>query len=144
VCLPRSAHAESEGGLGTWEGSGVMTEAGNKVIGSFDVTVTRTSLGGGKVRSDGKVRTGDGKEITFWQEKTDRGGGAFQLVSNNGSGGGCCFVNGMCQSLESNGTGQAFASTIVMDAPAKIRVLITELKDGHAVRFYAQSLTKKP
>lgn len=140
---PNLAHAESPDGLGTWDGSGVVTEIGNKHVGEFTAVVTRSARGDGVVRTDGTIRTADGRELTFWQEKTDRGNGAFQLVSDKGAGGGCCFANGMCQSLESKDGGHAFASTLVMDGPDRVRLLITELENGKAVRFYAQRLVKR-
>jgi hypothetical protein len=144
IVMEKPAHAESSDGLGVWEGSGVTTEAGNKSVGDFTITLTRTARPNGVTRSDGVIKTRDGKEIIFWQEKTDHGGGTFALTSNLGAGGGCCFSNGMCQSFEQRAAdGHAFASTISVDAPNKVRVLITELKDGKAVRFYAQTLAKK-
>ena len=144
LAAPRLAHADSAEGLGTWEGSGVTTEADGKAGGPFTVVITRSALGAGSVRADGKIRLGDGKEIGFWQETTDRGGGKYRLNSSLGTGGGCCFANGMCQSLEQRDDGHAFASTIAKDEPDKLRVLVTELKDGHAIRFHAQTLVKKP
>jgi hypothetical protein len=145
VCGPRLAFADSgNDGIGQWEGSGVTTEAGGKEVGPFTITLTRVATSAGVVRADGKIRTADGKEIVFWQEKTDRGNGRYQLASNLGAGGGCCFANGMCQSLEQRPDGHAFASTIAVDGSNRVRVLVTELKDGQAVRFYAQTLSKKP
>jgi hypothetical protein len=141
------AHADGESsdqGVGTWEGSGQTTESSGKDSGSFTIALTRTSLGAGSVRSEGKLKTADGKEIVFWQQTTERGGGKYTIASSLGSGGGCCFSNGMCQSLETRSDGVAFASTVAKDGKDKIRVLVTELKDGHAVRFYAQTLVKKP
>jgi len=146
LCAPRFARADvsSAEGLGTWEGTGTTTELDGKSVGSFTIALTRTALAAGSVRADGKIHTGDGKEIVFWQETTQRGGGKYTLTSTFGAGGGSCFANSMCQSLEQRSDGHAFASTIVVDGPDRLRVLVTELKDGHAVRFHAQTLTKKP
>jgi len=146
LCGSRLAHAEAGAGdgLGTWEGSGVTSEVDGKVVGPFTIVLTRAAAAGGAVRSDGKIHTADGKDITFWQETTQRGGGKFKVTSNLGTGGGCCFANGMCQSLEQRDGGHAFASTIAKDGTDKVRVLVTELENGHAVRFYAQTLVKKP
>jgi hypothetical protein len=143
ICFPQVAHAESAEALGTWEGTGVVTEAGNKDPSAFTIVVTRTAQGAGVVRTDGKLQTASGKEIVFWQEKTERGEGAFTLVTNRGTGGGCCFVNGMCQSLEHTDNGHGLASTMVLDGPQRVRLLVTELENGKAIRFYAQTLVKK-
>jgi hypothetical protein len=142
---PRIAHADAAAneGLGTWEGSGLTTDVDGTTAAPFTVAITRSTLAGGGVRADGKIHTSDGKDIAFWQETVQRGGGKFRVTSNLGSGGGSCFANGMCQSLEQRADGHAFASTIAKDGPDKVRVLVTELKDGNAVRFYAQTLVKK-
>jgi hypothetical protein len=50
----------------------------------------------------------------------------------------------MCQSYEQRQDGHAFATTIARDTPDKIRILVTELEKGQAVRFMEQTLTKKP
>ena len=144
LSLPRLARAESPESLGTWEGTGTTSEIDGKQRGPFTIVLTRTSLGAGSVRADGKIRTSDGKEIVFWQETNERGAGRFRLTSSFGSGGGICFANGICQSLEQRADGHSFASTIVKDGPDHLRVLVTELKDGQAVRFHAQTLAKKP
>lgn len=144
---PRLAHADgtTSDGLGTWEGTGVTTEVDGKVVGPFTIVVTRTALANGTgVRADGKIHTADGKDIVFWQETAQRGGGKFKVTSNLGAGGGACFANGMCQSLEQRDDGHAFASTVAKDSADKVRVLVTELEHGRAVRFYAQTLVKKP
>jgi hypothetical protein len=96
------------------------------------------------VRADGKVTLGPGREVTFWQETEDRGASGFRVVTNNGAGGGTCFTNGICTTYEEREGGHAFATTLVKDAPGKIRMLTTELENGRAVRFYQQSLTRKP
>jgi hypothetical protein len=146
LSAPRLAHADAaaDEGLGTWEGVGLATEVDGTVVGPFTVAITRRTLAGGGVRADGKIHTGNGKDIVFWQETIQRGGGRFKVTSNLGAGGGACFANGICQSLEQRADGHAFASTIAKDGPDKVRVLVTELKDGNAVRFYAQTLVKKP
>jgi hypothetical protein len=145
LCGPRLAHADPPGnadGLGTWEGSGTTTDVDGQLVGPFTVNLTRTARAGG-VRSDGRIRTSDGKEIAFWQE-TVGSKDKFRITSSLGTGGGCCFANGMCQSLEQGPDGRAFATTLAKDGTGKLRVLVTELKDGHAVRFYAQTLAQKP
>jgi hypothetical protein len=134
----------TDGGLGDWEGTGTAHSVAGADLGGFSVSLRRTSATTGTVRTDGKVLLGGGQVISFWQETVDAGGGGFRLTSNHGSGGGRCFANGMCQSYEEQQDGHAFATTIVRDAPAKLRILVTELDKGRAVRYMEQTLTKKP
>jgi hypothetical protein len=131
-------------GLGTWEGSGVATDPGGTQTSPFTVTMVRKSIGNGVVRADGTIHMGDGKQIAFWEEHTDRAGGGCKVTSSMGTGGGRCFSNHMCQYYADRGDGHAFATTVSADGADKIRVLVTELEAGKAVRFYAQSLVKKP
>jgi hypothetical protein len=130
-------------GLGTWEGTGTAAEVSGKDLGAFNVAVTRTLVGNGKVRADGKVTLASGRVITFWQEFEEHGPKGFGLVSSNGAGGGQCFDNGMCTLYEQSPNGHAFATTLVKDGPEKLRVLTTELDKGQAVRFTQQTLQKK-
>ncbi len=131
-------------GLGVWTGTGTAHAVNGADLGGFAVSVTRKSTGGAKVRADGKVTLDNGQVIVFWQEIEEAGAAGFRVTSSNGSGGGRCFANGMCQSYEQRQDGHAFATTIVRDAPDKLRLLITELDKGQAVRFIEQTLTKKP
>jgi hypothetical protein len=130
--------------LGAWEGSGTATEVSGKDLGAFNLALTRRSIGNAKVRADGKVTLASGQEIVFWQEYEDHGPAGFKVISNNGAGGGQCFSNGLCQSYEQRADGHAFATTIVKDGTDRLRVLITELDNGKAVRFFQQTLSKKP
>jgi hypothetical protein len=50
---------------------------------------------------------------------------------------------GLCESYEDAGNGQAFATTIVVDGPDKLRLLVIELDHGQAVRYISQTLTRK-
>lgn len=143
LVAPGSASAGITDGLGTWEGSGTGSEISGKDLGSFTVSITRRSVATGKVRADGKVTLAGGKEIVFWQELEDHGSSGFHLVSNNGSGGGQCFANGICQTYEKRADGHAFATTIAKDENDKLRILVTELENGQAVRFFQQTLRKK-
>jgi hypothetical protein len=113
-------------------------------LGPFTITLVRKSVTASKVRADGTIRLSDGKSTTFWQEFEERGASGFSITSSNGAGGGRCFDNAMCQSYEQRADGHAFATTIVKDSPDKLRVLVTELEGGHAVRFFQQTLLKKP
>ena len=138
------ARAGISGSLGTWEGSGTTTEVSGKDLGAFTVALTRRSIGNAKVRADGKVTLASGQEIVFWQEYEDHGPQGFKLISSNGAGGGNCFSNGLCQSYEQRADGHAFATTIAKDGTDQLRISITELDNGKAVRFIQQTLSKKP
>lgn len=141
------SHAGAAGitdGIGKWEGSGTAFEISGKDLGPFSVSLTRRSVGSAKVRSDGTITLAGGRQIAFWQEFEDHGPGGFLLVSNNGIGGGQCFVNGMCQAFEARADGHAFATTIVKDGADQVRIVVTELEQGKAVRVFQQTLLKKP
>jgi len=139
-----SANATCDEGLGTWQGAGTASEVSGKDLGAFTVTVTRKLLSDGHVRADGIVMLANHQRIDFWQEFENKGPHAFRIKSNHGTGGGRCFENGLCQSLEQSSDGHAFATTIAPDGTNRIRVLITELEQGQPVRFYQQTLTKIP
>lgn len=137
------ARTDSVDGLGAWEGSGVASDASGKELGGFTVTLIRRSVGPQKTRTEGKVTLEGGRVIEFWQETEGSAARGYRLVSNNGRGGGRCFDNGLCQTYEERASGQAFATTIVRDGD-RMRLLVTELEKGQAVRFMHQTLTKKP
>ncbi len=138
-----SANSTPSQGLGTWEGSGTATDVSGRELGGFSVSVTRKPLANGKVRADASITLANGTNMTFWQEFETRGPGAFHLVSSHGTGGGRCFANGMCQTLEQTPDGHGYATTIVPDGNGKLRILITELDDGSPLRFFQQTLYKK-
>lgn len=135
--------ATCDQGIGTWEGSGTASEVSGKDLGSFTVTVTRKPMSGGKVRADGVINLANGQRMTFWQEFENTRPHAFRLVSDRGTGAGECFANGLCQSFEQSANGHAFATTIAPDGEGRLRLLITELDKGQAVRFFQQTLRKK-
>jgi hypothetical protein len=141
---PNSARAGIPDSLGLWEGTGTASEVSGKDLGAFSVSLTRKSIGNAKVRADGKVTLANGQEIIFWQELEDHGPNGFKLVSSNGAGGGHCFANAMCQTYEERADGHAFATTIAKDGAGKLRILVTELDHGKAVRFVQQTLSKMP
>jgi hypothetical protein len=144
LLAPSAAHAGVADSLGTWEGTGTAAEAAGRDLGAFTVSLVRRSVGTGRVRADGKVTLASGQEIVFWQEYEDHGANGFRLTSNNGNGGGRCFTNAMCQTYETRADGHAFATTIATDGADKWRILVTELDHGKAVRFFQQTLSKKP
>lgn len=142
VSAPASAgYADA---LGEWEGTGSTVAVGGAEQGDFHVSLVRRSSGPGAVRSEGRVVLAGGQVIPFWQDAVQGNGGTFRFTSNQGSGLGRCFSNGMCQSYETRRDGHDMATTIVVDSPDKIRILMTELENGKAIRFMQQTLTKKP
>jgi hypothetical protein len=64
----------------------------------------------------------------------------MSLVSDRGSGGGRCFSNGLCQFYEQVPGGHAFATTLSKDSANRMRLLVTELDAGKAVRFYEETI----
>ena len=143
LLVPTDARAALSDTLGEWEGTGSAAESSGKDLGDFKVVLTRKSIGAGKVRADGRVILASGQQIVFWQEFLETEGRGFRLVTNQGSGGGRCFANGMCQSYEERADGHAFATTVVQDGVGKLRVLVTELDQGKATRFFQQTLSKR-
>ena len=141
---PGPAAAGILDGLGQWEGSGTGYEVSGRDLGAFRVALVRKSIAQGKVRSEGKVILAHGQEVVFWQELEDHGSNGFGLVSSNGNGAGRCFANGLCESFERRADGHAFATTVVADGPDKVRIVVTELEQGRALRFFQQTLLKKP
>lgn len=135
------ASAEGAMGVGTWEGSGNVVLRDGKNVSSFDVTIVRKAAGENKVRADGIVKLPNGREIRFWQE-FDGGPNGFRIVSDRGNGGGRCFGNDMCQLYEETKGGHAFATALTKDEGGKIRLVITELEHGKAVKFFYQTLRK--
>jgi len=135
--------ATGDQGIGTWEGAGTVSEVSGRDLGGFTVTVTRKLMSDSKVRADGVIILASGRRMTFWQEFENTRPHAFRLVSDRGTGGGECFANGLCQSIEQSADGHAFATTIAPDGENRLRILITELDKGQAVRFFQQTLRKK-
>lgn len=127
--------------VGRWEGRGSSVGASGAPGGPFEVTLERADLGAGKARMDGTVRLPDGRTLAFWEE-TDGLREGYAVTSSNGRGGGRCFDNRMCQSYADRGDGHAFATTLVVDAGGHLRLVVTELVAGRAVRFVQQTLTR--
>ncbi len=139
--VPSEPTASSMGGIGTWEGTGHVVDTAGTDLGEFTVSLTRKMVGT-RLRSEGKVILA-GHEAPFWQEFEERGASGFKLVSSSGAGGGRCFANGMCQTYEARADGHAFATTIAQDGTDRIRIVVTELDKGQAVKFFQETLAKK-
>ena len=141
--LAGSAQAEGLEGLGQWTGTGVVFNLGTKVTSSFTVEVTRTAVGSNAVQLKGTARMANGEEHPI-DQKSIWEGNHFQIESARGRGNGICLGEGICASYEDLGGDQALATTIVLDGPDKMRLLMTELDHGQPVRLIRQSLTRKP
>jgi hypothetical protein len=141
VTLGGKAQAGITDGVGTWKGSGTTFDAGGQELGDFTVEMVRTAINAHTVEGRGKVVLATGEVITFRQRMTEHGN-SFSMETDRGRGGGHCFGGGLCTSYEDLGGGKAYATTIVVDNASKIRVLVTELANGRAIRFMRQSLTK--
>lgn len=142
LCTLSPARADADAELGTWEGDGTTSDRDGKATTPFHVTVVRKAAAAGVIRTEGRVVLEGGRAIPFWQEATARGQGRFQLTSDRGAGGGICFANGMCQWMVEQG-GHAAATTTAKTADGKLSVVVTELENGRAVRFHAQTLTRR-
>ncbi|HEY8079062.1 MAG TPA: hypothetical protein VIF62_33245 [Labilithrix sp.] len=138
------ADVSSSDGLGTWEGTGIAQDVSGSQQTPFTITMVRRSLGGGVVRADGTIHMKDGSDVAFWDEHAERPDGACKVSSSLGNGGGRCFSNHMCQLYTERADGHAFATTYAIDSRDHIRVLVTELQAGKAIRFFSQDLVKKP
>jgi hypothetical protein len=142
LAAPGLAHAGITEGLGHWQGTGTTFAADGQSQGDFAVEVDRTAVDARTIDVRVKVTLADGKTLDFDQRQTQTGTG-FITESAHGKGGGRCFGAGLCQSYEEQLDGTARASTIVVDGPNQLRVLITDLDHGRAVRFIRQTLTRK-
>jgi hypothetical protein len=142
LTLGGTAQAGITDGVGTWKGSGTAFGAGGQELGDFTVEMVRTAIDAHTVEGRGKVVLATGEVITFRQRMIEHGN-SFSMETDRGRGGGHCFGGGLCTSYEDLGSGKAYATTIVVDTPSKIRILVTELQGGRAVRFMRQELTKR-
>jgi hypothetical protein len=124
----------------TWTGHGAVVGLDGEELSLFDVTVTERHLDDQRIEIRGEVTLADGRRIPIEQERIGSEQ-RFRLETNQGTGGGLCFGEGLCQTYEDVGGGKAFASTLVVDG-GRLRILTTELAQGRAVRFTRQTLTK--
>jgi hypothetical protein len=137
------AHAGITEGLGHWQGAGTLISLDGQEQGEFTVEVDRVAVDARTVDVHGKITHADGRVITFNERHIASSNGGFLIEGSQGKGGGRCFTGGLCQSYVDAGADTAFATTIALDGPDKLRVLVTTLDHGRAVRFIRQSLTRK-
>jgi hypothetical protein len=140
--LGGSARADLLEGLGAWRGVGSVFDGDGQPQGDFTVTLTRAAAGRGRVDTRGVATFSSGQVVPFEQHLRVEAG-KFLLDSKQGKGAGFCLGADMCQSYEDRGNAQATVTVIVIDGPASVRVLITELDHGRAVRLIRQTLTKQ-
>lgn len=136
------ARAEPHRHLGTWEGHGTSFGLDGKPTGDFHITLTRAQVAEGVVETTGTVTLPSGERLPIQQTTVARDTG-YRLVTAKGKGGGYCFGEGLCQGYEEGTDGRGTAHTLILDGEERMRVLITELNQGKAVRFMRQSLTRK-
>lgn len=142
--VARAGGALEPAALGSWEGTGTSMTVRGTEASTFAVSLVRKDVGQGRVRMDGTVRLEGGKTLAVWEETIGGASGGFRISSSLGNGGGRCFDNGMCQSYVERADGRAFATTIAKDGASGLRIVVTELEGGKAVRFVQQTLLRKP
>lgn len=125
-----------------WEGPGTLFDDQGKVVSSYHLVVENTK-NGREILSHVTVTFPDGTERKSQCRMTETGQKGWVSDCDHGKGGGACFGEGLCESYEEDSTGRAFASTIVMDGSANMRLLRTELKNGRAVHFFREKLQKR-
>jgi hypothetical protein len=142
LCAGR-ADARITEGTGHWTGKGNVIAVDGEDLGEFTVEVDRSVVDARTVDVHGKVMLPGGKVLEFTERQTAGENNGFVIESSQGKGGGRCFGDGLCQTYVETGTDTARATTIAVDGANRMRVLITELDHGRAVRFIRQSLTRK-
>jgi len=136
-----AAHADVLDGLGRWSGSGSVHGADGKPLGDFRVELTRSAAGPGRVETRGTVTTGAGQVLPF-RSLITRTPDGFLTESERGQGQGSCLEPSVCHSYELDAAGNGSTSTILIDGPQRVRVLVTELEKGKPVRVIWQTLSQ--
>jgi hypothetical protein len=125
-----------------WEGQGTLTTVHGQQLSTYKLLVERTEDKSGGV-TNVTVTLPDGSTQNHVCRTTDGSHGGWKSVCDHGTGGGRCLTEGLCISYEEEAGGKAFATSIVMDGPADMRLLRTELQDGKAVQFFSEKLHKR-
>jgi hypothetical protein len=136
------AHADMLGGLGEWRGSGTRFGADGRPTGDFSVELTRTAAGPGSVQTRGKITLATGQVVPFEQRQT-RSASGFVYEAGQSKGKGFCFDDQLCYSHEDKGNGKTSATTMIIDGPSRVRILVTEYENGEPVQFLRQALDRK-
>ena len=137
-----TALASVTGGAGTWTGTGVVFNTDGAEVSQYQVEVINTATDDHTLDIKGHVTLADGKVIPITETMRD-GDRGFSIVSGLGTGGGYSFGEGMISTYVTDKPGHAYASTIAMDGKDGMRVLVTELQDGKALRFIREKLVRK-
>jgi len=130
-------------GLGHWQGAGTSYAPDGTELGDFTVDLERSAIDDHTVEVRGQVTLASGQVVSFNERQIMNSHGGYLTESHRGKGRGRCFAEDFCQEYQELGDDKARATTIVIDGPGKIRVLITELDHGRAMRFIRQALTRK-
>ncbi len=125
-----------------WEGPGSLFDTQGRATGIYSLVVENTKKGN-QIQRNVTVTLPDGSTHREQCLMTESRSGGWTSDCDNGKGGGQCFGEGLCISYTEDGTGKAYATTIVMDGPSEMRLLRTELQYGQAVRFFREKLHKR-
>lgn len=125
-----------------WKGQGTVFGFKNDVQSNYDLIVKNTK-NGEKTASEILILLPDGNNINLSCTNNTSSDNSWTSDCTQGQGGGRCFGEGLCISYLENKNGKAYATTIVMDGPKKMRLLRTELQNGRAVKFYRENLQKQ-
>jgi hypothetical protein len=136
-----AAHADVLDGLGRWSGSGSVRGVDGKPLGDFHVDLTRSAAGPGRVETRGTVTTSAGQVLPF-RSLITRTPDGFLMESARGKGQGSCPDPSVCHGYELDAAGNGATSTILVDGPQRVRVLVTELEKGKPVRVIWQTLSQ--
>lgn len=128
-----------------WKGQGSVFGTKDETQSNYELTVKNTHKGE-RTDSEITVQLPNGTQINLTcTNNSDSHGKSSSWSSecSHGKGGGRCFGEGLCISYLEDASGKAFATTIAMDGPSKMRLLRTELQNGKAVKFYREVLLKQ-
>lgn len=125
-----------------WKGSGTRYDISKMVQDTYELTVEVQKLSGQEQKSVASVvlSTGEVVVITCNQVNANQG---WSLDCSNGKGGGYCFDQGMCQNYVADASGRAYATTLSFDGQDFMRLLRTEMLNGKAVGFFAETLKRQ-
>lgn len=138
----RPAQADMLAGLGDWEGDGTLFSPEGRALQEFRVELTRSAAGPDSVETSGKVTLANGQTFPFSQRLTGTADG-FRIESARGKGQGHCVSANVCYSSETDGAGNSSSTTVLVDAPDRLRLLVTEFEAGRPVRVTWQNLRKR-
>jgi hypothetical protein len=136
------AQADLLDGLGDWRGTGTAFSPDGRSLSDFRVELTRAAAGPESVETRGRVTLTDGHVFPISRRITRTPDG-FTSESSGGKGHGHCPSPNVCYFHEADGAGNSSLTTVLVDAPGHLRVLVTELEAGQPVRVIWQTLSKQ-